>query len=330
MGLEMAMNLFSKTAKAQPSSSFVVCDPNSASPKSRLDVVDSPLEVTRHADTIFTVLPSSPHVKKVYLGDAGVLQALSSRLDGPRFFVDSTTLDVQVARRVAEQVTATGGQIVDAPVSGGVVGARAGTLSFMVGGPSASFDIAKPYLELMGQRIIHCGGSGTGLIAKLCNNHVLGINQIAIAEGMLLGTSLGLTPDLLASIINSSTGRSWPSEVNNPVPGALKDKSPPCERGYAGGFASKLMLKDMLLASDAARPVAVPLPIGARAMEVYTQMIAADEEPRRDRAAHPDAPKGGPPGKSTTSTGTMPRGEKDFSVVYDYLREQAGEPVGSR
>jgi 3-hydroxyisobutyrate dehydrogenase len=125
----------------------------------------------------------------------------------------------------------------------GVTGAKAGTLSFLVGGTTETFQLSKTILAYMGKRIIHCGPSGAGLGAKICNNLILGVQQIAVAEGMLLGQKLGLDPTVLAGVINSSTGKCWSSSVNNPVPSALPDKSPPCERDYEGGFATALMLK---------------------------------------------------------------------------------------
>lgn len=127
--------------------------------------------------------------------------------------------------------------------SAGVTGAKAGTLSFLVGGTNEAFELAGPILAQMGKRIIHCGPSGAGLGAKICNNLILGIQQIAVAEGMLLGQKLGLDPAVLAGVINSSTGSCWSSSVNNPVRSALLDKSAPCERDYEGGFATALMLK---------------------------------------------------------------------------------------
>ena len=133
--------------------------------------------------------------------------------------------------------------MVDAPVSGGVAGAKAGTLSFLVGGSEEAFKRASPILAHMGKKIIHCGPSGAGLAAKICNNMVLGVQQIVVAEAMLLGQKLGLDAAVLAGVINSSTGACWASSVNNPVPGALSDKEPPCTRDYEGGFATSLMLK---------------------------------------------------------------------------------------
>jgi 3-hydroxyisobutyrate dehydrogenase len=124
-----------------------------------------------------------------------------------------------------------------------VTGAKAGSLSFLVGGSTLDFQLCHPFLARMGTRIIHCGPSGAGLAAKICNNLILGVEQIVIAEAMLLGQKLGLDPAVLAGVINNSTGGCWSSSVNNPVPSALRDKSPPCERGYEGGFATSLMLK---------------------------------------------------------------------------------------
>ncbi|KEP53618.1 3-hydroxyisobutyrate dehydrogenase [Rhizoctonia solani 123E] len=322
MGLNMADNLFTRTATAYSEAStadtsnppvFVVCDVNKITadtfaqdvatrfPGVLVQVADSPSDVAQRASAIFTMLPSSPQVKQVYLGDGGILHGISKRPQPVEsLYVDSTTLDVTVARDVAAQVEATGGDMVDAPVSGGVVGARAGTLSFMVGGSENGFKRAYPFLSHMGRNIVHCGPSGSGLTAKICNNLVLGVQQIVVAEAMLLGTRLGLAPDVLAGVINTSTGRCWSSEVNNPVPGALPGKSPPCEREFHGGFASKLMQKDMALAQHAASTAGTPLPLGDAAQAIYTQM--------NDDDATDGAPK---------------FADRDFSVVYEYLRRQA-------
>lgn len=198
------------------------------------------------SQTVVTMLPSSPHVRQVYAESGGIIPALknlSAEDSGSTFCIDSTTLDVEVARETAREVHAAGAKMVDAPVSGGVAGAKAGSLSFLVGGSKEDFDKASPILSHMGKRIIHCGPSGAGLAAKICNNMILGVHQVVVAEGMLLGQKLGLDPAVLASVINSSTGACWASSVNNPVPGALPDKVPPCTREYEGGFATALMLK---------------------------------------------------------------------------------------
>lgn len=192
------------------------------------------------------MLPSSPHVRNVYSEEDGIIPALRTlppEAAASTLCIDSTTLDVEVARTVAAEVQDAGASIVDAPVSGGVAGAKAATLSFLVGGPKPAYALAYPFLTYMGQRVIYCGESGSGLVAKICNNLILGVHQIVVAESMLLGQKLGLDPKVLASVINSSTGACWASTVNNPVPGALADKTPPCERDYEGGFATSLMLK---------------------------------------------------------------------------------------
>jgi len=180
----------------------------------------------------------------------------------------------------------------------GVTGAKAGTLAFLVGGTPSSFATASPLLSLMGARLIHCGPAGAGLAAKICNNLILGCQQVAVAEGMLLGQKLGLTPRVLASVINSSTGRCWSSEVNNPVQGAL-EVEPPCERGYEGGFATSLMHKDMLLAEESAANTATPIRLAMLARRIYEDTITVD--PRYAR--------------------------KDFSSVYEYYAKGQGVKV---
>ncbi|EIN07680.1 3-hydroxyisobutyrate dehydrogenase [Punctularia strigosozonata HHB-11173 SS5] len=311
MGREMAFNLFSKQLALEPETSrFVVCDaiPEAAQafqrnfeihfPGSKITIAKTPAEAALASQTVITMLPSSPHVQQVYTQpDSGILPALrtlSEEQAEDSLFIDSTTLDVRVAQDVAELVARTGGQMVDAPVSGGVVGAKAGTLSFLVGGTEEAYHLASPLLARMGQRIIHCGPSGSGLAAKICNNLVLGIQQIAISEAMLLGQGLGLDPAVLAGVVNSSTGNCWASNTNNPVPGALPEKSPPCERDYEGGFATALMLKDLGLASSIAKARNSPLPLGEVAEKIYAQVIDSNESLIR----------------------------KDFSSVYLHLRDQ--------
>lgn len=202
------------------------------------------IRATLASQTVITMLPSSPQVEEVYRnGIIPALESLPSDQAHSTLCIDSTTLDVHVARDVAEEVHQLGAVMVDAPVSGGVAGAKAGTLSFLVGGSEAAFKRVSPILQHMGKKIFHCGPNGAGLGAKICNNLVLGVEQIVVAEAMLLGQELGLDPAVLANVINSSTGACWSSSVNNPVPGALPDKEPPCTRNYEGGFATALMLK---------------------------------------------------------------------------------------
>ncbi|TFK54810.1 hypothetical protein OE88DRAFT_1805234 [Heliocybe sulcata] len=310
MGSEMAYNLFSKRFTEATDAHFVVCDAVADAttsfrdnfhrqfPGANLHIVDTPQDAVLSSQTVITMLPSTPQVHTVYRHQGGIiptLQSLSSAAG--TLLIDSTTLDVDAARSVASSVTSTGAAMVDAPVSGGVPGAKAGTLSFLVGGPPPAFDRARPLLATMGTRILHCGASGAGLGAKICNNLILGVQQIAVAEGMLLGQKLGLDPAVLAAVINSSTGACWSSSVNNPVPRALSDKSPPCEREYEGGFAMALMLKDMGLAANIAKATGVPLPLGEAAEKLYAHVIAEDPQLIR----------------------------KDFSSVYRYLARCAEE-----
>ncbi|GAA5978624.1 hypothetical protein JCM5350_002457 [Sporobolomyces pararoseus] len=317
MGRGMAANLLNKTFEGQagvytydpdkPRPAFVVYDafPEAASKfltehtraYAGRDVLpaSSPAGVVRLASTIFTMLPSSPQVEEVYLGENGLKEGLEGLGDDKRaetLFVDCTTLDQAVAKEVANEMRQVGAEMVDAPVSGGVVGAEKGTLSFMVGGPKAAFERAQPYLARMGSRHIHCGDSGNGLAAKICNNLLLGISMAGTAEAMLLGKALGLSPDLLASILNTSTGKCWSSEINNPAPGALPNSPTPADRGYTGGFLSKLMAKDLNLALSASKDSGVPLPVGSLTSTLYNKLSAHEEY-----------------------------GGRDFSVVYEYLKE---------
>ncbi|KAF8630368.1 hypothetical protein AX15_002932 [Amanita polypyramis BW_CC] len=308
MGYGMAYNLFSKQYAQKQEARFVVCDavPETAQrfrqsfvsqfPNAKIEVAGTPEEAALGSSTIITMLPSSPQVSSVYReGIIPSLNKLSPSDVWDTLCIDSTTLDITLARQIAEEVKTAGARMIDAPVSGGETGAKAGTLSFLIGGSEEGFEEARPTLSLMGQRLIYCGPSGTGLGAKICNNLVLGVHQVVVAEAMLLGQKMGLDPAVLASVINSSTGASWASSVNNPVPGALTDKSPPCDRDYEGGFATALMIKDMGLATDAANQQGSPMPLGKAAQSIYYEVIKSKPE----------------------------LAKKDFSSVYLHLQSKA-------
>ncbi|GJJ11993.1 hypothetical protein Clacol_006231 [Clathrus columnatus] len=263
-----------------------------------ISVASNPAEVASASQIVLTMLPSSPHVKEAYYGNQGILsglQTLSNEAIRNTLCIDSTTLDVNVARDVARSVKHLGSSMVDAPVSGGVAGAKAGTLSFLVGGTFEEYTQASPILALMGSRIIHCGDSGAGLAAKICNNLVLGVQQVVVGEAMLLGQRLGLDPAVLAGVINSSTGGCWASSVNNPVRGALPGKAPPCERDYEGGFLTSLMLKDMKLAIEIGKSTGTSLPLGRSAETVYNEVVEKHED----------------------------LAKKDFSSVYKFLERKS-------
>jgi 3-hydroxyisobutyrate dehydrogenase len=225
---------------------------------------NSPGAIARtDVEIIITMLPAAQHVKSVYLGEDGLLANVAPGV----LLIDSSTIDPHSARDVAAAARKQGNPMLDAPVSGGTGGAAAGTLTFMVGGEAQDFDRAQPVLSGMGRNIVHCGATGNGQVAKVANNMLLGISMIGVAEAMALGTSLGMDPKTLAGILNTSSGRCWSSEINNPYPGVLENA--PASRGYSGGFGSDLMLKDLGLATEAARQARQPVILGAVAQQLY-------------------------------------------------------------
>lgn len=223
----------------------------------------SPAEAARDADLVLTMLPAPAHVEKVLAGPHGVLSAIQPGVP----MVDCSTIDPASVRRLAQLARAQGNDLADAPVSGGTGGAAAGTLTFMVGASEDLFARIQPVLQDMGRRIVHCGDVGHGQVAKICNNLLLGISMIAVSEAMALGVSQGIDAKVLADIINASSGRCWSSDTYNPYPGIIE--SAPASHGYQGGFGVDLMLKDLGLATEAARQSHHPLPMGALAQQLY-------------------------------------------------------------
>ena len=181
--------------------------------------------------------------------------------------VDGSTIDVDTSRSLSRLVSQYGCCMIDAPVSGGINGAIAGTLSFMVGGSADDLERARPILECMGQNIFHAGGSGSGLAAKICNNVALAIHMIGTSEAISLGVKLGLDPAVVSSIMQKSTGNSWSLEKYNPYPGVMENV--PSSRGYTGGFAVDLMVKDLGLAAGAALQAKASTPLGSTAFNLY-------------------------------------------------------------
>ena len=231
----------------------------------------SPREAAQGTELVITMLPAAAHVRSVWLGEDGVLAGIGAGVPA----VDCSTIDPQTARDVAAAAAKQGVQMADAPVSGGTGGAQAGTLTFMVGAPQALFDTLHPVLEQMGRNIVHCGDVGTGQVAKICNNLLLGISMVGVSEAMALGAALGIDSEVLAGVINSSTGRCWSSEVYNPWPGIVA--TAPASRGYTGGFGAELMLKDLGLATEAARQAHQPVVMGAVAQQLYQAMSLRGE-----------------------------------------------------
>ena len=229
-------------------------------------VAHNPQEAARHADVVITMWPAAKHVKDVYLGENGVLAVLKAGA----LCIDSSTIDPQSIKDIAHIAAEQNIQVCDAPVSGGTIGAQAGTLTFMVGSDDLTFEQVKTVLAPMGKNIVHCGDVGAGQIAKICNNLILGISMVAVAEGMALGAKLGIDPKALAGVINSSSGRCWSSEVCNPWPDISENA--PASRDYQGGFATQLMLKDLGLAIEAAGQAKQPIILGGLVQQMYQQL----------------------------------------------------------
>lgn len=221
-------------------------------------------ELAAACDVIVTMLPAGAHVRKVYGGEGGIFESAKPGT----LMIDSSTIDVESARAVAAEATEKDMLMVDAPVSGGVGGAAGGTLTFMVGGPTAAFDQAKPYLDIMGKTIVHAGDSGTGQAAKICNNMILGISMIAVSEAFVLAERLGLDKQKLFDISSTASGQCWSLTTYCPVPGPVETS--PANRDYQPGFAAAMMLKDLKLAQEASSTSGASTPLGAEAAQLYS------------------------------------------------------------
>jgi 3-hydroxyisobutyrate dehydrogenase len=224
-------------------------------------------EACEDAEFVITMLPAGDQVREVYLGDGGVLGSVGKAA----VLIDSSTIDVKTARDVAEAAREKGLAMVDAPVSGGVAGAQAATLTFMVGGPDDAFARAQPMLENMGKTIVHAGGAGNGQAAKICNNMVLGASMIVVSEAFLLAEKLGLEAQKLFDISSKSSGQCWSMTSYCPVPGLVPNS--PANRDYRPGFSADMMLKDLKLAQAAARATRATTPMGAGAAAVYERFV---------------------------------------------------------
>jgi 3-hydroxyisobutyrate dehydrogenase len=236
-----------------------------AAAKAGVTIAASAADTVRDVDCVVTMLPAGKHVLDAYQG--GALKAAKPGT----LFIDCSTIDVTSARAANQAALAAGMRAVDAPVSGGVGGATAGTLTFMVGGEPADFARAKPYLECMGKRIVHCGDAGNGQVAKICNNMILGISMIGVSEAFVLGEKLGLTNAALYEVASAASGQCWSLTSYCPVPGPVP--ASPANNGYKPGFAAELMLKDLKLAVDAAHASGTALELGPHAADLYTAFV---------------------------------------------------------
>jgi len=228
-------------------------------------------EAVANADCVITMLPAGHHVRAVYLDDGILAHAKKDAL-----LIDCSTIDVDSAKAVHAGAEKAGFQFVDAPVSGGTGGAEAGTLTFMCGGLEDSFVRARPILENMGKRVVLAGGPGAGQAAKICNNMLLAISMIGTCEAFVLAEKLGLDPQKLFEIASTSSGQCWSLTTYCPVPGPVPTS--PANRGYAGGFAAALMLKDLKLSQAAAQSSGAPTPLGAEATQLYALFAAQGRE----------------------------------------------------
>lgn len=221
-------------------------------------------EVCQNAEFIVTMLPAGQHVKAVYTGPEGLL----AHAKPGTLFIDCSTIAVDEARELQKLAAEAKMPMVDAPVSGGVAAADAGTLTFMVGGTAKDFDHAKPILDCMGKAVIHAGAAGNGQAAKICNNMLLGISMIAVSEAFALGKKLGLDPHKLFEISSKASGQCWSMTSYCPVPGVMPNV--PSSRDYAPGFTTAMMLKDLRLSQVAAQSAGASTPLGAEATALYT------------------------------------------------------------
>jgi len=264
MGLPMAANLV-RAGHAAGGFDLVEAQMLAAA-ASGVTIARTAREAVAGADAVLTMLPAGRHVLESWVD---FLPAASPGT----LVIDCSTIDVESAKRAHEAGAAAAVKTLDAPVSGGVGGATAGTLTFMCGGSPEAFAKAKPLLEAMGKRIVHCGGAGAGQAAKICNNMILGATMIVTCEAFALAEKLGLAAQALFDVASTSSGQSWSLSNYCPVPGPVPNS--PANRGYKPGFAASLMLKDLRLAQEAAASVGAPTPLGAEAAQLYALFVAA-------------------------------------------------------
>src|SRR5690606_38269803 len=266
MGLPMALNLVK--AGHDVHGYDVVPAAVDAAREAGIPTASSGAQAVSDAEVVITMFPAGRHVIAAYQDE------LLAAAPPGTLFIESSTIAVDEARTAHEMAVEAGHRNVDAPVSGGVVGAENGTLAFMVGGSEADFAEALPVLEAMGARIVHCGGPGLGQAAKVCNNMILGVSQIAVAEAFVLGERLGLAHQALFDVVSQASGQCWSITTNCPVPGPVPTS--PANRDYQPGFAGALMAKDLGLALQAIEQTGTDARMGRLAQELYAAFAAGD------------------------------------------------------
>ena len=272
MGLPMAQNLLKAghTVEGVDVSSAAV-DKLKASGGAGVETAKT---AAARADVVITMLPSGKEVCEVYLGSSGIID----NANAGTLLIDCSTIDVETARAVAAAAEKKGLLMLDAPVSGGVGGATAGTLTFMVGGSTQAFTRAETILQKMGKTIVHAGGAGNGQAAKICNNMILGVSMIVVSEAFVLAEKLGLDHQKLFDISSKSSGQCWSMTTYCPVPGPVPTS--PANRDYQAGFTAAMMLKDLKLSQDAAKTSGTKTELGADAARIYSQYVASGEASR--------------------------------------------------
>jgi 3-hydroxyisobutyrate dehydrogenase len=249
-------------------------------------IAESSVAAVKGADTVITMLPAGKHVLSVWTD-------VISSIGKGTLIIDCSTIDVESAKQAHALAAKHGLSSVDAPVSGGTGGAKGATLTFMCGGDHKAFAAARPVLENMGKRIVHCGGGGAGQAAKICNNMILAVSMIAVGEAFALAEKLELSHQALFDVVSTSSGQCWALTSYCPVPGPVPTS--PANNGYKPGFAAALMVKDLTLAQDAAKATGAATPLGKHAQEIYKAF---------DAAGH---------------------GGVDFSGIIQHVRELAGK-----
>ena len=264
MGSPMAENLVKagKNVKVFDTSESVV----EKAKEKKLEVAKNLDElITNEVTTVITMLPEGKNSKEVYLGDNGIINKVSKNC----LLVDCSTIDIQTSIEIGKKASEKGVKMIDAPVSGGVMGAQKATLNIMVGGTNESFDLALPLLKIMGKNIFHAGGLGSGNGAKICNNMSLGITMIAASESLMLAKRLNIDIKKVHEIMKNASGNSWPISVYPPLPGLIEGT--PSNNKYRPGFSAGMMNKDLKLAKECAKQVNASTPLGTMALNIYNK-----------------------------------------------------------
>jgi 3-hydroxyisobutyrate dehydrogenase len=271
MGLPMAENLMKSGKKIKV---FDVSKKTlDIAREKKLDVVDDFNElITKEVSIVIAMLPEGKHSKEVFLGDNGIINKVSKNC----LLIDCSTIDIQTSKEIGKKATEKGILMIDAPVSGGVMGAQKATLNIMVGGSNKAFDLALPLLKIMGKNIFHAGDLGSGNGAKICNNMSLGVAMIVASESLMLAKRLNIDIKKVHEIMKNASGNSWPISVYPPLPGLIEGT--PSSNNYRPGFSAGMMNKDLKLANQCAKSVDADTPLGKMALEIYDKFCKEGNE----------------------------------------------------